>query len=134
LRWQVEDGVFPLIARRSRGTPRLALRLLQSCRRVCRAEGRSGVKVTDLERACSLEGIDSLGLGPTERQYLALLAEGDSRLNVVASRLGLPPRTVSHVTEPFLLRAGLLVKDDQGRRQLTALGRAHLASCPPGGA
>jgi len=62
-----------------------------------------------------------------EQQYLRILAEGDSRLNVVASRLGLPARTVSHVVEPFLLRAGLVVKDDQSRRQLTALGREHLS-------
>ena len=38
LRWKVDEGVFPRIAQRSRGTPRLGLRLLQSCRRVCRAE------------------------------------------------------------------------------------------------
>ena len=79
-----------------------------------------------LERACQLEQIDGPGLGPTERQYLTALSEGATRLNVVASMLGLPTRTVSHVTEPFLLRAGLIAKDDQGRRQLTAKGRAHL--------
>jgi Holliday junction DNA helicase RuvB len=126
LRWHVEEAVLPLIALRSRGTPRLALRLLQSCRRVCRAEGKSTITLTHLERACQLEQIDPLGLGPTDRQYLRILAEGNSRLNVVASRLGLPPRTVSHVVEPFLLRVGLVVKDDQSRRQLTALGREHL--------
>jgi Holliday junction DNA helicase RuvB len=126
--WQVEEAVLPLIAQRSRGTPRLALRLLQSCRRVCRAEGQATITLAHLERACLLEGIDALGLGPTEQQYLRILADGDSRLNVIASRLGLPARTVSHVVEPFLLRAGLVVKDDQSRRQLTALGRDHLAS------
>ena len=47
-------------------------------------------------------------------------------MNVIASLLGLPSRTVSHVTESFLLRAGLIIKDDQGRRQLTAKGREHL--------
>jgi Holliday junction DNA helicase RuvB len=57
-----------------------------------------------------------------------IVAERDTRLNVLASRLGLPPRTVSEVTEPFLLRAGLVAKDDQSRRQLTALGRRHLAN------
>jgi Holliday junction DNA helicase RuvB len=126
LRWHVEESVFPLIAQRSRGTPRLALRLLQSCRRVCLSEGKATITLAHLERACLLEGIDALGLGPTDQQYLRILAEGDSRLNVVASRLGLPARTVSHVVEPFLLRAGLVVKDDQSRRQLTALGREHL--------
>jgi Holliday junction DNA helicase RuvB len=129
LRWQVDEGVFPLIAGRSRGTPRLALRLLRSCRRVCRSEDKARVTLAHLERACLLEGIDVLGLGPTEQQYLLVLAEGDSRLNVIASRLGLPARTVSHVVEPFLLRAGLVVKDDQSRRQLTARGREHLPSC-----
>ena len=127
LRWRVDAEVFPLIAERSKGTPRLALRLLQSCRRVCRAEGKDTITLKHLEKACLLEGTDALGLGPVEQQYLRILAEGDSRLNVVASRLGLPARTVSHVVEPFLLRAGLVVKDDQSRRQLTALGREHLS-------
>jgi Holliday junction DNA helicase RuvB len=120
--------VFPLIAQRSRGIPRLALRLLQACRRVCRSEGESAISLDHLDRACTLEGIDSLGLGPIEQQYLRILAEGDSRLNVIASRIGLPARTMSQVTEPFLLRAGLVTKDDGGRRQLTAQGREHLAT------
>jgi holliday junction DNA helicase RuvB len=126
LRWPVEEDVLPLIAGRSRGTPRLGLRLLQSCRRVCRAEGLSTVTLNDLGRACQLEQLDDLGLGPTERHYLNVLAEGASRLNVVASMLGLPARTVAGVTEPFLIRSGLIAKDDQGRRQLTAKGRTHL--------
>lgn len=126
LGWKADEEIFPLIAQRSRNTPRLGLRLLQSARRVCRSESESTITMAHLEKACQLEGIDSLGLGPTEQQYLRILAEGDSRLNVVASRLGLPVRTVSQVTEPFLIRAGLVVKDDQGRRQLTALGREHL--------
>jgi Holliday junction DNA helicase RuvB len=128
LGWPVHDGLTPLIAERSRGTPRLALRLLQACRRVCRAEGETTITHGHLIRACSLEGLDEVGLGPTERQYLAALAEGASRLNVVASLLGLPARTVSQVIEPFLIRSGLILKDDQGRRQLTAEGRVQLTS------
>ena len=84
--------------------------------------------LADFERACQLEQIDSLGLGPTEQQYLEALAGGANRLNVIASMLGLPARTVSQVTEPFLIRAGLLIKDDQGRRQLTAEGRERLVA------
>lgn len=128
LRWPVEESVYPQIALRSRGTPRLALRLLQAGRRVCRAEGDSTISLAHLERACLLEQIDGLGLGPTEQQYLMILAEGATRLNVLASLVGLPPRTLAQVTEPFLIRAGLMVKDDQGRRLLTALGRDHLLS------
>jgi Holliday junction DNA helicase RuvB len=131
LRWQVEESVFLLIARRSRGTPRLALRLLQSCRRVCRAEGSATITLQHLHRACRLEQIDVLGLGPADQQYLGIVMERATRLNVIASRLGLPARTVSQVIEPFLLRAGLVFKDDQGRRHLTTLGREHLANCRP---
>jgi Holliday junction DNA helicase RuvB len=113
---------LPLIAKRSRGVPRLALRLLQACRRVCRAEGQETITLEHLQRACVLEGIDDMGLGPTEQQYLRLLMDGPRRLNVLASALGLPSRTVSQVTEPFLIRAGLVTKDDQSRRELTASG------------
>src|SRR5262245_61543353 len=90
LRWAVDERLLVPIAARSRGTPRLALRLLQACRRVCRAEGENAITLDHLERACELEQIDPLGLGPTEQHYLRTLEEGASRLNVIASRLGLP--------------------------------------------
>ena len=128
LGWEVEPNVFQMTAVRSRGTPRLVLRLLQAAHRVARAEAAEVVTVAHLERACSLEGIDHLGLGPTEQQYLKILLEGPTRLNVVASRLGLPSKTISDVTERFLIRSGLVVKDDQGKRQLSAEGREHAAN------
>ena len=103
----------------------MALRLLQSCRRVCRAQGDTTITVEHLQRACELEQLDELGLGPVDQKYVQVVADGASRLNVIASVLGLPPKTVSEVIEPFLVRAGLLVKDD-GRRELTAKGREHL--------
>lgn len=127
LRWTVDENVLTPIAARSRGTPRLALRLLQSCRRVCRSEGENVITLEHLNRACDLEQIDTIGLGPTEQAYLRILVEGTSRLNVIASRLGLPARTVAEVGEPFLIRSGLVMKDDQGRRQVTAEGREHLS-------
>jgi Holliday junction DNA helicase RuvB len=126
LGWDVEEQVFPQIAQRARGTPRLALRLLQACHRVCRSQGEQFITQDHLQTACDLEQIDDMGLGPTETKYLQVLAQGPTRLNVIASLLGLPPRTVSQVTESFLIRAGLVAKDDQGRRQLTALGRDHV--------
>ncbi len=126
LGWTVDEAVFPLIAQRARGTPRIALRLLQAARRVCRAEGETTIAEEQLRRACELEGIDELGLGPTEQKYLEVVSDGGSRLNVIASTLGLPARTVSQVTEQFLIRVGLIAKDDAGRRLLTEKGRAHL--------
>ena len=65
-------------------------------------------------RACDLEQIDEIGLGPVEQKYISILKDGPQRLNVIATMLGLPSRTIAQVTEPFLIRAGLVVKDDQG--------------------
>jgi Holliday junction DNA helicase RuvB len=127
LGWEIESDVLPGIASRSRGTPRLGLRLLSSCHRVARSEGEDAIRNDHLHRACSLESLDQYGCGPTEQDYLRLLADGPMRLNVIASALGLPARTVSQVTEPFLIRSGLVRKDDQSRRQLTAVGYEHVS-------
>jgi len=96
---------------------------------VGRAAGETTITADHLNRACQLEGIDSLGLGPVEQKYLAIVAGGPTRLNVIASMLGLPTRTVAEVIEPFLIRCGcgLIVKDEQGRRNLTCQGREHLS-------
>ena len=131
LGWEVEESVVPLIAERGRGTPRLSLNLLQACQRVSRSEGEDHISSAHFQRACHLEQIDNLGLGPVEQQYISILSEGPLRLNVIASMIGLPARTISHVTEPFLIRVGLLTKDDQGRRQLTAQGYEHLSNSGP---
>jgi len=126
LKWTVHEEILPLIGMRSRGVPRLALRLLQACHRCARSEGESTLSNRHFIRACELEQLDALGLGPVEQKYLAIVAEGPTRLNVIASRVGLPTRTISEVTESFLMRAGLICKDEQGRRNLTAEGREHL--------
>jgi Holliday junction DNA helicase RuvB len=126
--WTIDERVLPMIAQRSRGTPRLALRLLQACRRVCRSQGDNSISLSHFERACCLDQIDDAGLGPLERKYLKILAEGPTRLNVISTILGLPSRTVSEVTEQHLIRAGLVDKDKHGMRQLTAKGREHACS------
>ncbi len=126
LGWPIDDKVLPVIAQRARGVPRLALRLLQSCRRVCRAEGEKAIFPVHFERAVALEQMDGLGLGPLERKYLAILKDGPSRLNVISSMLGLPTRTVSEVTESYLIRASLICKNKDGLRELTSKGREHV--------
>lgn len=127
LGWEIEQAILPMIAARGKGTPRLALRLLQAARRVTRAGGEHRTTVEHLLKACGLEHLDTLGLGPLEQRYLHLLVDGPRRVNVLASSLGVPTKTLSSVTEPFLIRAGLLEKDDQSRRVLTGKGRQHLA-------
>jgi Holliday junction DNA helicase RuvB len=127
LQWDLDPRVLPMIAARGKGTPRLALKWMQAAYRSCRAAGESGVTVEHLLQACRLEGCDSLGLGFLEQKYLRLLLDGPRRVNVLASALGVPTKTLTSVTESFLIRAGLIDKDDQSRRVLTPKGREHLA-------
>ena len=88
LQWQLDESLPPLIAQRARGTPRLALRLLKPAGVCAVPRARSRSPCDHLSRACDLEHLDDLGLGPLEQRYLKSLAEGASRLNVLASMLG----------------------------------------------
>ena len=129
LHWEIDGGVIPLIAKRSRGTPRIALKLLQQCRAVCRSEGSETITLLHLERACRLAGIDSLGLNEaTDLEYMRILAgsQDGTQLSVLASRLGLPQNTITTNFEPYLFRAGLVEKGKASRRFLTATGRSHI--------
>ena len=131
LGWDVHEAALPLIGERAKGTPRLALRLLQSCRRVCRAQGDTTITPKHLETACELDQLDSLGLDATEQAYLRILADGPARLNVLATRIGVPIQTVQRVTEATLVRLGLVGKDKNGVRELTGKGREHLSGLRP---
>jgi len=130
LGWQIQSDVSVPISERSKGVPRLAIRLLQSCWRVCRAAGEHVINRRHLERACVLEQIDTAGLDATEQAYLRCLSDGPLRLNMLASMLGLPAKTVSSVTESFLIRSGLITKDKNGLRMLTGKGMEHIEASP----
>ena len=123
--WAIHPAVIPAIAQRARQTPRIGLRLLQSCRRVCRSLGDTEITIEHLTKACELEKLDSLGLDVNQQQYLQILLDGDSKLNMISSRIGLPSKTISDVIEPFLIRSELVAKDEKSGRVLTAFGRGH---------
>ncbi|HEY8668473.1 MAG TPA: AAA family ATPase [Tepidisphaeraceae bacterium] len=127
LGWQCEEEVLSLLAQRSRGVPRLALRLLESARRTSRSQGADILCVQHFDRMCRIEGIDQRGLDRTERAYLHILATAKVpvRLGVIADRLGLPSRTISGVIEAFLVRQGLISRSDDGR-QLTEEGASYI--------
>jgi Holliday junction DNA helicase RuvB len=127
LGWSIADKCIADIARRSRGTPRIAFNILQTARYVSRSDSAETILPVHLARACELSGIDSLGLNlATDLAYMKLIADGDKPLNVLASCLGIPTRTVSTVIEPFLIRSGLIEKGKQSHRTLTPKGREHL--------
>ena len=104
---------------------------MEASRRVARSENSDIITIGHLNRACSLEGLDSLGLNTTERQYLKILADynGTVRLNTLAMAMGNLSRNVSQVIEPYLFRAGLITKDDSGR-MITPKGLEHIRSYP----
>ena len=127
LGWSIINQCVKDIARRSRGTPRIAFNILQTARYVSRSDSSGMILPVHLAKACELTGIDPLGLNvATDLAYMNLLLDGDRQLNVIASCLGLPTRTVSTVIEPFLIRSGLVEKGKQSRRTLTPKGREHL--------
>jgi Holliday junction DNA helicase RuvB len=126
LGWDVQGEVLPYLAGLSKGTPRQALRLLSASHRVSRSGEEKVVTLGHAKRAVALEGLDEKGLTVPEQSYLRALADGVSRLGVISSRIAMPSSTVQRVVEPYLIRAGLISKDD-GRRELTAEGREHVA-------
>jgi len=128
LGWQYEDSLPEEIARRGRQTPRIALRLLQSARRVAVAQGAPEITVGHLEKACRIERISPLGLDNVQQKYIRLLGPSGQRLNVLASMLGVSTKVLTKTVEPYLLRANLVVKTDAGLRQLSQHGREHLST------
>ena len=126
-RWIFDEQVFPMVASRSKGIPRDGLRLLESARRVSRANKSQTTSVKHLEEYCSIAKIDSLGLGPKETEYLTILPQyrDPVRLNIIGMRMGLLSRNISDTIEPFLFRSGLVTKNDKGR-MLTQKGFTHI--------
>jgi len=125
--WAFEPNLLVEIARRARQTPRIALRLLASCRRWQVAEGSEQVTVEHLLRACEVERISPKGLDHLQQRFLRLLANGPQRVGVLASMLGVSPKVLQKTVEPYLLRSGLVVKTDSGLRTLTEIGQSHLS-------
>ena len=113
------------LARRSRGTPRIANRLLRRVRDFAHAAGGPAddriVRIT-----CDRLGIDDLGLTRPMRAYLDVLVEKGKPLglNTLVSLLGESKDTVEDVIEPYMMRLGLVEKTAKGR-EATAAGRAH---------
>jgi Holliday junction DNA helicase RuvB len=119
------------IARRSRGTPRIANRLLRRVRDFLEVKhkGQSHIDEPVAEAALDLFEIDLLGLDPTDRALLRLMIEnfsgGPVGVETLASSLGEDSRTLEDVYEPYLLQSGLINRTSRGR-VATALAYRHL--------
>jgi holliday junction DNA helicase RuvB len=122
------------IAGRSRGTPRIANRLLRRVRDWAQVRGDGRVDLEAARAALAVYEVDELGLDRLDRAVLSALCRrfggGPVGLSTLAVAVGEEPDTVETVAEPFLLREGLLARSPRGR-VATAATWAHLGLAPP---
>lgn len=122
------------IARRSRGTPRIANRLLRRVRDVAEVEGDGRINAAAAQQGLEIFGIDSLGLDKLDRSILSALCQrfggGPIGLSTLAIAVSEPTETVEDVYEPFLIQQGLMLRTPRGRMATTAAWK-HLGLVPP---
>jgi Holliday junction DNA helicase RuvB len=127
------DGAHE-IARRSRGTPRIAGRLLRRVRDFAHAAGHDMVDATAADAALNRLEVDALGLDAMDRRYLTMIADiyrgGPVGVETLAAGLSEPRDTIEEVIEPFLIQLGLVARTARGRC-LNAGGWKHLGITPP---
>jgi Holliday junction DNA helicase RuvB len=133
----VDDAAAAEIARRSRGTPRIANRILKRVRDVAEVRHDGAVSERVAREALGLLEVDEHGLERTDRELLRALVEkfggGPVGLSTLAVALGEEQDTIEDVYEPYLLQLGFLQRTPRGRI-VTDLGRAHVGATTAGSA
>jgi Holliday junction DNA helicase RuvB len=128
-----EDGATE-IARRSRGTPRIAGRLLRRVRDIAAVAGQSPVNRTVADAALTRLEVDQRGLDEMDRRYLRRMAEhhggGPVGVETLAAALAEARDTLEDVVEPYLIQEGLILRTSRGR-MLGQPGWRHLGLAPP---
>jgi holliday junction DNA helicase RuvB len=124
------------IARRARGTPRVAGRLLRRVRDFAHVAGDIAISRELADDALTRLEVDALGLDAMDRRYLTMIADiykgGPVGVETLAAGLSEPRDTVEDVIEPFLIQLGLIARTARGRC-LNDGGWQHLGLTPPGG-
>jgi Holliday junction DNA helicase RuvB len=122
------------IARRSRGTPRVANRLLRRVRDYAQVKADGIVTAEVAGRALDQEGVDEAGLDRLDRRFLTAIIEnykgGPVGLEAIAATINDEAETLAEVVEPFLLKIGYVVRSPTGRRA-TPAAYAHLGHALP---
>jgi holliday junction DNA helicase RuvB len=128
---EIEGDACEEIARRSRGTPRIANRILRRVRDVAEVRHQGAVTNAIAREALELLEVDDEGLERTDRELLHAIAHkfdgGPVGLSTLAVTLGEETDTIEDVYEPFLLQLGFLQRTPRGR-VITKLGRAHISA------
>jgi Holliday junction DNA helicase RuvB len=128
---EIADDAADEIARRSRGTPRIANRILKRVRDVAQVRHDGAISTSIAREALELLEVDERGLERIDRELLRTIVEkfggGPVGLSTLAVALGEEPDTIEDVYEPFLLQLGFLQRTPRGR-VVTKLGREHLGA------
>jgi Holliday junction DNA helicase RuvB len=124
-----DDGTLDRIARRSRGTPRVANRLLKRVRDYAQVKGSGKLTMQIVNQALEMERIDELGLDELDRSFLRALAKvyngGPAGIEALAATLGEERDTLEDVVEPYLLQIGFVRRTKRGR-EITPAACKHL--------
>ena len=116
---RVEEEAFWHIAKRSRGTARVAIRFYRRIRDMAISQEKRIITAKMFKKVFQMLGIDELGLDVIDRKLLKIIIEefkgGPVGLRTLSSSLGEDPATIEEVYEPYLIKAGLIVKTARGR-------------------
>ena len=119
LELRCEEKTLELIASRSRGTPRIANRLLKRVRDYAQVKGAGVLTVNIVEKSLKMEQIDLVGLDELDRTFLKALINvyngGPAGIEAIAATLGEEKDTLEDVVEPYLLQNGFLRRTNRGR-------------------
>ena len=132
---EIERAASEEIARRSRGTPRIANRLLKRVRDFAAVHGNTTVSLSDARYALAQLEVDELGLDETDRNMLTAMAKkfggGPVGLETLAATINEDSNTIEDVYEPYLLQLGFIARTPRGRVLLKD-GYAHIKAPMPG--
>lgn len=130
---QAEREGLQEIAKRSRGTPRIANRLLRRTHDFALVKGNGVITGPLARHALDRMGVDPHGLDALDKRFLQVLVEqfngGPAGIRALSATLGEDPQTLEEVVEPFLLRSGFLIRTPRGRR-ITPQGLRFLGIAP----
>jgi Holliday junction DNA helicase RuvB len=130
----IDTDAARLVASRSRGTPRIANRLLRRVRDFAEVHGTGTITLDTAQAALQLYEVDELGLDRLDRAVLQAICGrfggGPVGLGTLAMSVGEEAETIAEVAEPFLVRLGFLMRTPRGR-VATAAGWQHLGLTPP---
>ena len=128
------EGILE-IARRSRGTPRIANRMLKRVRDYAQVKGEGVISLDIAREAIAMQGVDALGLDKTDRTMLATMMDkfggGPVGLDTLAATTGEDAITIEDVYEPYLMQLGFLMRTPRGR-VCTPAAWAHMGRIAPG--